>query len=117
MTDVLGRPRIRAEAVEVLDACTCIPYLMPFITSQLMPWDTGDRPPVLPSGTRNLAFTGQFGELPQDVAFTIEYSVCSAQVPVQGLPGLQRKASPAYQGTFDLRVLWKTFWMLHDVRA
>jgi len=33
-------------------------------------------------GSTNLAFLGQFAELPDDVVFTVEYSVRSAQIAV-----------------------------------
>ena len=117
MTELLGHMHIRAEAAAILDACTCIPCMMPFITSQFMPRERGDRPPVLPPGTRNLAFIGQFVELPEDVVFTVEYSIRSAQVAVQGLLGLHGEAPAVYQGKLDPRVLLKAFRALHDVRA
>ena len=117
MTELLGHLHIRAEAAAILDACTCIPCMMPFITSQFMPRVRGDRPQVLPPGTRNLAFIGQFVEVPDDVVFTVEYSIRSAQVAVHGLLGLQREAPPVYQGKFDPRVLLKAFRALHDMRA
>jgi hypothetical protein len=34
-----------------------------------------NRPHVIPKGWTNLGFTGQFRELPDDVVFTIEYSI------------------------------------------
>jgi oleate hydratase len=117
MTELLGHLRIEAEAAGILRTCTCIPCMMPFITSQFMPRGRGDRPPVLPPGTRNLAFIGQFVELPQDVVFTVEYSVRSAQVAVHGLLGLQRNAPAVYQGKLDPRVLLHAFRALHDMRA
>ena len=117
MTELRGHLHIRAEAAAILDACICIPCMMPFITSQFMPRGKGDRPQVLPPATHNLAFIGQFVELPQDVVFTVEYSIRSAQVAVQGLLGLQRGPPPVYEGKFDPRVLLKAFRALHDVRA
>jgi len=82
-----------------------------------MPRVRGDRPQVLPPGTRNLAFIGQFVEVPDDVVFTVEYSIRTAQAAVHGLLGLQREAPPVYQGKFDPRVLLKAFRALHDMRA
>ena len=38
--------------------------MMPFITSQFLPREKGDRPDVIPKGSNNLAFMGQFCELP-----------------------------------------------------
>ncbi len=117
MTELLGHLHAEAEAAGILGACTCIPCMMPFITSQFMPRGRGDRPQVLPPGTRNLAFIGQFVELPLDVVFTVEYSIRSAQVAVHGLLGLQRDAPAVYQGKFDPRVAFRAFRALHDIRA
>lgn len=67
---------------EFVDDANCIPCMMPFITSQFMPRTPGDRPDVVPDGSNNLAFLGQFAEVPQDVVFTVEYSVRSAMLAV-----------------------------------
>jgi oleate hydratase len=117
LTEVLGHLRIEKEAPLILDTSICIPCLMPFITSQFLPREKGDRPHVIPSGSSNLAFTGQFCELPEDVVFTVEYSIRSAQTAVYALLGLNREPPAVYHGTFDPRVLFKAFMALHDVRA
>jgi oleate hydratase len=117
MTEVLGHLGIAAEAAGILDTCICIPCMMPFITSQFLPRETGDRPVVLPAGMHNLAFIGQFCEVPDDVVFTVEYSVRSAQLAVYGLLNLQLKPPDVYKGKFDPRVLLKAFRALHDIAA
>lgn len=89
----------------ILKTSDCIPCLMPFITSQFMPRVRGDRPLVRPTGTTNIAFIGQYCELPDDVVFTVEYSVRSAQTAVYSLLGIDKKVSPLYQGQHDLGVL------------
>jgi len=91
--------------------------MMPFITSQFLPREKGDRPQVLPENSHNLAFMGQFCEMPDDVVFTVEYSVRSAQVAVYGLLDLQRKPPAVYKGKYDPRVLLKAFRALHDIPA
>ena len=63
----------------------CIPVAMPFVDSLFMPRTLGDRPEVLPKGTTNFAFLGQFAEAPKDCVFTVEYSVRTAQMAVYGL--------------------------------
>ena len=63
------------------------PCTMPFITSQFMPRRSGDRPPVVPDGAQNFAVIGQYCEMPDDVVFTVEYSVRSAMTAVQLLMG------------------------------
>jgi oleate hydratase len=52
------------KASQLFDHAVCIPCLMPFITRQFLPRERGDRPDVLPEGSANLAFIGQFCELP-----------------------------------------------------
>jgi oleate hydratase len=88
--------------------------MMPFITSQFLRRSKGDRPQVVPEGSKNLAFIGQFCELPEDVVFTVEYSIRSAQTAVYALLGLKRTPPPVYQGRYDPRVLLKAFLTLHD---
>jgi oleate hydratase len=90
--------------------------MMPFITSQFMPRAHGDRPQVIPAGWSNLAFVGQFVELPEDVVFTVEYSIRSAQTAAYALLGLKRSPPPVYQGKYDPRVLFKVFIALHDLQ-
>jgi oleate hydratase len=88
--------------------------MMPFITSQFLRRGHGDRPEVIPKGTHNLALIGQFCELPDDVVFTVEYSVRSAQTAVYRLLGLKRAPPAVYKGGFDLQVLYKSVMALHD---
>jgi oleate hydratase len=68
---------------------------------------------VIPAGSKNLAFIGQYAEIPDDVVFTVEYSVRSAQTAVFGLLGLERKVSPFYKGQHDPRILFDALKMLH----
>ncbi|MBC7634201.1 MAG: oleate hydratase [Acetobacteraceae bacterium] len=116
MTEIFGHLRIVEDASRILETCICIPCMMPFITSQFLRREKGDRPQVLPHGSQNLAFMGQFCELPDDVVFTVEYSIRSAQAAVYGLLGLNRKLPSVYKGTFDPRVLLNAFMALHDIR-
>lgn len=46
--------------------------MIPFITSQFLTRAQDDRPQIVPKGSKNLAFVGQFRELPDDVVFTVE---------------------------------------------
>ncbi len=79
--------------------------MMPYITSQFMPRKISDRPKVIPDGCRNLAFMGQFVELPLDVVFTVETSVRTALMAVWGLTGLQKPMIPVYEPAYDMRVI------------
>jgi len=79
---------------EVLSAGNCIPCRMPYITSMFMPRSAGDRPKPVPTSSKNLAFISQFVEIPDDVVFTVEYSVRAAQMAVYELLGIDRAVPP-----------------------
>ncbi|MBP2665360.1 MAG: oleate hydratase [Firmicutes bacterium] len=85
----------------------CIPCMMPYITSQFMPRSKGDRPDVVPVGSTNFAFLGQFTEIPGDCVFTVEYSIRSAMMAVYTLLDLDKEIIPVYAGQYDVRVLEK----------
>jgi oleate hydratase len=59
-----------------------------------MPRVRGDRPLPVPRASKNLAFISQFVEIPEDVVFTVEYSVRAAQMAVYELLGIDRKIPP-----------------------
>jgi oleate hydratase len=88
----------------------CIPCRMPYLTSMFMPRVVGDRPFPVPTGSRNLAFVSQFVEIPDDVVFTVEYSVRAAQMAVYELLGIDRKIpavtahAESYHAQFDALV-------------
>ena len=107
MTELLGHLGMPTEARAILKDTICIPCLMPYITSQFMPREKGDRPEVVPEGTANLAFVGQFCELPDDVVFTVEYSIRSAQTAVYTLLGLPLEPPSVYKGQYNPRVLYQ----------
>jgi oleate hydratase len=64
------------------------------VASMFMPRSAGDRPLVLPRGSRNFAFVSQFVEIPEDVVFTVEYAVRAAQIAVCQLLKLARPVTP-----------------------
>jgi oleate hydratase len=115
MTEILGHLRLDAHAARILETANCIPCMMPFITSQFLPRSKGDRPKVVPEGSKNLAFVGQYCELPDDVVFTVEYSVRSAQIAVYSLLGLEKEPPAVYKGHYDPRVLLEAFKALHEI--
>ena len=114
MIEIMGHLRLNTEIDKVLSSCTCIPCMMPFITSQFLPRSIGDRPAVVPPRSKNLAFVGQFCEMEDDVVFTVEYSIRSAQTAVYSLLGLDKTPPSAYKGNHDPRVLLKAFLALHN---
>lgn len=78
----------------VFEKATCIPCRMPYITSMFMPRAKSDRPLPVPSNSKNLAFVSQFVEIPDDVVFTVEYSVRAAQMAVYEFLKIKRPVPP-----------------------
>ena len=116
MAELLGQLRVDEEkAASIVDATVVIPCMMPFITSQFLRRAKGDRPQVVPDGWHNLGLLGQFVELPDDVVFTVEYSVRSAQAAVARLLDLETAPPAVYKGQFNPGVLVKAFKALHDL--
>lgn len=85
----------------------CIPVAMPFVDSLFMPRTIGNRPDVLPKGSTNFAFLGQFAEVPDDCVFTVEYSVRCAQVAVRGMFETDKEVLPIYDSIHMPDVLIK----------
>ena len=52
MTEILGHLHIESEASQILNTSICIPCMMPFITSQFLRREKGDRPEVVPRDRR-----------------------------------------------------------------
>ncbi len=109
MTELLGHLRFPVQCI--LDTTICIPCTMPYITSQFLTRNSAghgeraDRPKVIPEGSVNLALLGQFVEIPEDVVFTVEYSVRGAQMAVYEMMGLDKKPKGIYKGAHHLAVL------------
>jgi oleate hydratase len=80
--------------LETIATANCIPCRMPYITSMFMPRVQADRPLPVPPDSKNLAFISQFVEIPDDVVFTVEYSVRAAQMAVYQLLGIDRQIPP-----------------------
>ena len=113
LEEVLGHLHFEEDKQAIIAASICIPCMMPYITSQFLVRKHGDRPDVVPEGSTNLAFIGQFAELPHDVVFTVEYSVRSAQIAVYTLLSLDKKPSHLYKGAHNPLILWDALKTLH----
>jgi len=68
-----------------------------------MPRERGDRPLPVPLNSKNFAFISQFVEIPDDVVFTVEYSVRAAQMAVYELLGVDRKVPSVTRHDKSLR--------------
>ena len=91
-----------------------VPCHMPFITSYFMPRALGDRPLVVPEGSKNLAFIGIFAETERDTVFTTEYSVRTAMEAVYALTEVDRGVPEVFGSSFDARVLLNALYYLND---
>lgn len=74
----------------------------------------GDRPLVVPNGSKNLAFIGNFAETPRDTVFTTEYSVRTAMEAVYTLLGVERGIPEVFASSYDVRVLAQAAYYLID---
>lgn len=83
----------------------CIPCMMPYITAFFMPRAKGDRPQVVPDGSENVAFIGQFADTVRDTVFTTEYSVRTAMEAVYTLLDIDRGVPEVFASCYDIRVL------------
>ncbi len=83
----------------------CIPCMMPYITAFFMPRTKGDRPKVVPKGSVNFAFIGQFADTVRDTVFTTEYSVRTAMEAVYTLLDVDRGVPEVFNSCYDVRVL------------
>jgi oleate hydratase len=90
--------------LDTVASANCIPCRMPYITSMFMPRLRSDRPLPVPRGSKNLAFISQFVEIPEDVVFTVEYSVRAAQMAVYELLGIDRQVPPVTPHAKSLHV-------------
>ena len=95
MTELMGQLHIpKRDQAEMMRGVICRTSIMPYITSQFQPRKIGDRPLVIPQGYENFAFVSQFAEVPDDVVFTMEYSVRAAQRAVYYLMGGDKDLTP-----------------------
>jgi oleate hydratase len=101
LTELLGQLGFSDLLEQLRTTTTVIPVMMPYVTSQFERRIVTDRPLVIPKGSSNFAFLGQFVEVPQDVVFTVEYSVRGAMHAVYGLLGIDRQIPRIYHGLTD----------------
>ena len=92
----------------------CVPVMMPYVTAFFMPRQAGDRPDVVPAGSVNFAFIGQFAETGRDTIFTTEYSVRTPMEAVYQLLAIDRGVPEVFSSTYDVRNLLAATSQLRD---
>ena len=92
-----------------------VPCMMPYVTAFFMPRQAGDRPDVVPEGSVNFAFIGQFAESKErDCIFTTEYSVRTPMEAVYTLLDIERGVPEVFNSTYDVRSLLAATSRLRD---
>lgn len=109
----MGVPKTEIDDIAQNSANT-VPCHMPFITTYFMPRAIGDRPLVVPEGSVNLAFIGNYAETKRDTVFTTEYSVRTAMEAVYTLLKIDRGVPEVFDSCFDVRVLLRSIYYLND---
>lgn len=109
----MGVPESEIETLAEHSANT-VPCMMPFITAFFMPRRAGDRPDVVPQGSVNFAFLGQFAETVRDTIFTTEYSVRTGMEAVYTLLDIDRGVPEVWGSTYDIRDLLNAAVQLRD---
>ncbi|UJF03273.1 oleate hydratase (plasmid) [Weissella cibaria] len=100
----LGVPESKIKQLSNQNNINTVPVFMPFITSYFMPRVAGDRPDIVPKGSVNLAFIGNFAESPSnDTVFTTEYSIRTAMESVYTLLEVERAVPEVYGSIYDIR--------------
>ena len=97
-----------------VNSANTVPCMMPYVMSYFMPRALGDRPAVVPEGSVNLAFIGNFAETPRDTVFTTEYSVRTAMEAVYTLLGVDRGVPEVFASCYDVRMLMNSASRLMD---
>jgi len=85
--------------------CNTTPCMMPYVTTFFEPRKEGDRPKVVPEGSVNIAFLGQFADTPRDTVFTTEYSIRTGMEAVYTLCNVDRGVPEVWASVYDIRDL------------
>ena len=109
----IGVPEDKIEEYATNSANT-VPVMMPYIDAFFMPRAIGDRPNVVPNGSVNFAFIGQFAETPRDTIFTTEYSMRTGMEAVYTLLNIDRGVPEVWGSVYDIRDLLDATVQLRD---
>ena len=109
----LGVPEDQIEELATKSANT-VPVMMPFASAYFQPREEGDRPEVVPEGSVNFAFIGNFAETPRDTVFTTEYSIRTGMEAVYTLLNVDRGVPEVWGSVYDLRDLLDAAVALRD---
>ena len=100
----VSKDKIEEYAKNRCNTTTCF---MPYINAFFQPRKWSDRPLVVPHGSVNFAFLGQFAETPRDTIFTTEYSIRTGMEAVYTLLDIDRAVPEVWGSAYDVRELLK----------
>ena len=109
----IGVPEDRIDVLAA-DACNTTTCFMPYINAFFQPRKNEDRPHVVPDGSVNFAFLGQFTETPRDTIFTIEYSMRTGMEAVYTLLNVDRGVPEVWGSKYDVRELLRACYYAID---
>lgn len=99
------------------NACNTTTCYMPYINAFFQPRKKTDRPLVVPKGSVNFAFIGQFAETPRDTIFTTEYSIRTGMEAVYTLMNVDRAVPEVWGSQYDIRELLRAFYYAIDKKS
>ncbi len=97
--------------------CNTTTCFMPYINAFFQPRKESDRPKVVPDGSVNFAFIGQFAETPRDTIFTTEYSIRTGMESVYTLMNVDRAVPEVWGSQYDVRELLRACYYGVDKRS
>lgn len=97
--------------------CNTTTCYMPYINAFFQPRKNSDRPRVVPDGSVNFAFVGQFAETPRDTIFTTEYSIRTGMEAVYTLLNIDRAVPEVWVSCYDIRELLKACYYAIDKKT
>jgi oleate hydratase len=106
MTEVCRQFGFTDELPRIIANTTCIPNMMPYEMSHFLPRKRSDRPAVVPEGSTNLAFMGQFTES-EECVMLVESSVRTGQIAVYSLLNVDKQVPPVYTGIRSPRAWYR----------
>ena len=109
----IGVPSDKIEEYATKHANTTSAF-MPYIDAFFQPRKETDRPRVVPQGSKNFAFIGQFAEIPHDTIFTTEYSMRSGMEAVYTLMNVDRGVPEVWGSRYDIRELLRATYYAID---
>lgn len=99
------------------DKCNTTTAYMPYINAFFQPRKKSDRPLVVPTGSLNFAFIGQFAQTPRDTIFTTEYSIRTGMEAVYTLLNVDRAVPEVWGSCYDVRELLKAAYYAVDKKS